>query len=190
MPATNAKDMQVKKFLILPIGVIEYVRNVPCATFMLTFSLGLALMLTASTGCAPSSTGDSLQTDSASSAPNGLPEITDEKLRQEINDVYLREVPEETGAGETISWRFDEDEPKEFTVLEKTLDGNRATIVLDIKTGTVPNARSPKSLAGQIRTKWELQTGWAMRTWEIVETDNISMKYKNLPKPPAQDVNR
>ena len=190
MPATDAKDMQIDKFLIFPNRTIGYVQKIPRTIFMLTSSLGLALMLTASFGCAPSSTSDSRQNDSASSAPNDLPEITDETLRQEINDIYIREVLEETGAGETISWRFDEDEPKEFTVLEKTLDGNRATIVLDIKTGTAPTARSPKYLAGQIRTKWELQTGWAMRTWEIVETDNISMKYKNLPKPTAQNSNR
>lgn len=147
-------------------------------------------MLTISFGCAPPSTGDGKQNDSASSAPNDIPEITDEKIRQEINDVYLREVPEETGTGETISWRVDENEPKEFTVIEKKLEGNRATIVLDIKTGTAPNAPSPKYLAGQIRTNWELQTGWAMRTWEIVETENISVKYKNLPKTPAQNSNR
>jgi hypothetical protein len=49
--------------------------------------------------------------------------------------------------------------------------------------------RNPRSLAGQIRTEWELKTGWALRKWEIVETENISMKYKNL-LPPAQNSNR
>lgn len=181
--------MHTDKFSVLKIRSMRRVRIVPDATFLHAFFLGLALMSIFSLGCAPASNGGS-QTDSASSAPDGLPEIPDEKLHREINDVYLREVPEETGTGEPISWRFDESEPKEFTVVEKTLDGNRATIVLDVKTGTAPNAGSPKSLAGQIRTKWELQTGWAMRTWEIVETDNISMKYKNLPKPSSQDSNR
>ncbi len=70
------------------------------------------------------------------------------------------------------------------------MEGERATIIIDIKTNSSPGARSPRYLAGQIRTKWELQTGWALRTWEIVETENISMKYKNLPKPPAQNSNR
>ena len=118
-----------------------------------------------------------------------MPEITDETLREEINDVYLREVPEENGAGEPISWRIDEEEPKEFSVVEKKVDGNQATIIIDIKTQSAPGARSPRHLAGRIRTKWELQTGWALRTWEIVETENISMKYRNLPKPPAQNSN-
>lgn len=190
MPVTEAKNMRVNKFSLHPIGMIEYARILPRTIFKLAASLGLALTLTATFGCAPSVTDGGKQNDSASSVPNDLPEITDEKLRQEINDVYIREVPEETGADETISWRFEENEPKEFTVLEKKMDGNRATIVLDIKTGTAPNAREPKYLAGQIRTKWELQTGWATRTWEIVETDNISMKYKNLPKPSTQNSNR
>ena len=189
MPAIDRKDMPTDKFSALKMRLIRHVRHMPGATFLYASFLGLALLLTASFGCAPPSTGNSEQNDSAVSAPNDSPEITDEKLRQKINDVYVREVPEETGAGETISWRFDEDEPKEFTVVEKKMDGNRATIVLDIKTGTAPNARSPKYLAGRIRTKWELRTGWAMRTWEIAETDNISMKYKNLPKPSAQNSN-
>ncbi len=149
------------------------------------------MLLACSFGCAPSSSpGDSKQSPSASSASNDIPEITDEKIREEINDAYVRQVPEENGAGEPISWRFDEDEPKEFTVVEKQMEGERATIIIDIKTNSSPGARSPRYLAGQIRTKWELQTGWALRTWEIVETENISMKYKNLPKPPAQNSNR
>lgn len=171
--------MHPNKLLTSKIRLICCPRNVSGTPF-LCVSL-LALILTASFGCAPSSTGGGIQNDSTSSV-NNIPEITDEKLRQEINDVYLKEVPEETGTGETISWRIDENEPKEFTVIEKKLDGNRATIILDIRTGTAPNARSPKYLTGQIRTKWELQTGWAMRKWEIVESENISMKYKNLPK--------
>jgi hypothetical protein len=49
---------------------------------------------------------------------------------------------------------------------------------------------NPRQLAGQIRTMWELKTGWALRKWEIVETENISLKYKNIPKPPANNSNR
>jgi hypothetical protein len=162
----------------------------PRRAFSLSSFLGLALLLACSFGCAPSSlTGDGQQNRSAS-ASNDLPEITDEMLRAEINDAYVREVPEENGAGEPISWRFDEDEPKEFTAVEKQIEGDRATIIIDIKTQSSPGARSPKYLTGQIRTKWELQTGWALRTWEIVETENVSMKYKNLPKPPAQNSNQ
>ena len=99
-------------------------------------------------------------------------------------------MPEENGKGEPISWRFDEDEPKEIAVVEKKMDGTRATIVLDIKTRSAPGWRNPRALAGQIRTEWKLETGWALRQWEIKQTENISMKYKNLPKPDAQNSNR
>lgn len=189
MPATNRKDMRTDEFLLLKMRSIRKVRNVPRRIFLLSTFFGLALLLACSSGCAPSSPGDDTQNSSAPGA-NDLPEITDETLRKEINDVYLREVPEENGAGEPISWRIDENEPKEFTIVDKQIDGTRATIVLDIKTRSAPGARSPRQLAGRIRTKWELQTGWALRTWEIVETENISLKYKNLPKPPAQNSDR
>lgn len=190
MRATKAKDMRADEFLPLRAISIRQVWNVRRAAFLLSSFLGLTLLLTCSFGCAPSSSqGDGKQSPPGS-ASNDLPEITDETLRQKINDAYLREVPEENGAGEPISWRFDEDEPKEFTVVDKQVEGERATIIIDIKTGSAPGARAPKSLAGQIRTKWELQKGWALRTWEIVESENISMKYKNLTKPPALNSNR
>ena len=150
----------------------------PRATVLLSTFLGLALLLACSFGCAPSKQS---QSDSAS---NELPELTEEIIRERINDAGVWEVPEENGAAEPISWRFDEDEPKEIAVVEKQTEGARATIVLDIKTRSAPNMRNPRSLAGQIRTEWELKTGWALRRWEIVRTENISMKYRNLPKPP------
>ena len=193
MQAINRKDVRTNEFLPRTTGAIRRVRlirNAPQTTRLLSLFLGLSLLF-CSFGCAPSaSSGNGNRSEPASSASNDTLEITDEKIREEINDAYLREVPEENRAGEPISWRFDEEEPKEFTVVEKQLEGDRATITLDIKTQSAPGARTPRQLAGQIRTKWELQTGWALRTWEIVETENISIKYKNLPKPPAQNSNR
>jgi len=190
MQATNAKNMHKDEFLPLTMGLIRHVWDVPRTTSTLTSFLGLALLLACSFGCAPSSSqGDGKQNPPAS-ASSDIPEITDEKIREEINDAYIRQVTEENGAGEPINWGFDEEEPKEFTVVEKQMESERATIIIDIKTKSAPNARSPRHLAGQIRTKWELQTGWVLRKWEIVETENISMKYKNLPKPPAQNSNR
>lgn len=186
MRATKRKDTRADKFPPLAMGSIRRARNAPRRAFLLSSFLGLALLLAAcSFGCAPSSSrGDGKQSEPASSASNDLPEITDETLSVKINDVYLREVPEENGAGKPISWRIDEDEPKEFKVVEKQMEGERATIVLDVKTWSAPAAPAQRYLAGQIRTKWELQTGWALRTWELVETENISMKYKNLSNPP------
>jgi hypothetical protein len=182
--------MRTDEFLPLTMKSTRHVLNVPRAPLLLSSFLGLALLLACSSGCAPSSSqGDGKQSGSAS-ASNDLPELTEEIIRERINDTRVREVPEENGTAEPIIWSFDEDEPKEITVVEKQMDGERATIVLDIKTRAAPYVRNPRSLAGQIRTQWELKTGWVLRKWEIVKTENISMKYRNLPKPPAQNSNR
>jgi hypothetical protein len=183
--------MRTDEFFPLMIRLIRFTRNLPRRAFRLSSFLGLALLLTCSFGCAPSSSqGDGNQSGSASSPSNDLPELTEEVIRERINDTRVREVPEENGTGDPIIWSFDEEEPKEIAVVEKQMEGERAKIVLDIKTRSAPNVRNPRSLAGQIRTNWELKTGWVLRRWEVVRTENISMKYRNLPKPPAQDSNR
>jgi hypothetical protein len=184
MRATNRKDMLRDEFLPLEMKSVRHFRNVLRSSRLFSTFLGLALLLVFwLSGCAPSKTSDSASSD--------IPELTEEIIRERINDATVWEVPEENRAAEPISWRFDEDEPKEITVIEKKIDGTRATILLDIKTGTAPNRRNLRSLAGQIRTEWELKTGWALRRWEITDTENISMKYKDLPKPPsAQNSNR
>ena len=176
--------MSLDKFLPLKIKPIRRIQNISCASFLLSSFLGLALLIACSSGCAPS------KQNSSDSASNDFPELTEEIIRERINDAFIREVPEVNAAAEPISWNFDESEPKEITVVEKKMEGNRATIVLDIKTRSAPGWRNPRELAGQIRTEWELKTGWALRQWEIVNTENISMKYKNLPKPPAQNSSR
>jgi hypothetical protein len=110
-----------------------------------------------------------------------MPEITQELIDERINDAWVRDVPEETGIAPPISWNFDRDEPKTVTVVNKQVNGTSATIVLDITTESSPRARAKRRLAGQIRTEWALRTGWVLRKWEIVDTENVSMKYKDLP---------
>ena len=184
MQVTKGKHMRIDEFLTLTMKSNRKAHNMPRRAFLLSTFLGLALLLACSSGCAPA------KQNSSDSASNDLPELTEETIRERINDAGVWEVPEENGAAEPISWRFNEDEPKEISVVEKQVEGERATLLLDIKTRSAPNMRNPRSLAGQIRTEWELKTGWALRRWEIVRTENISMKYKNLPKPPAQNSNR
>lgn len=190
MQATNRKDMRIDKFLPLTMKSIRHVRNMSRATFSFSTFLGLALLLACTFGCAPSSSQGDGKQGSSDSASNELPELTEEVIRERINDAGVWEVPEENGVAEPISWRFDEDEPKEITVVEKQAEGARATVVLDIKTRSASYVRNPRSLEGRIRTEWVLKTGWALRKWEIVETENISMKYKNIPNTPAQNSNR
>lgn len=183
------KDMRSDEFLPLTMRLFRYVWNVPRGKFLLSAFSGLVLLLACLSGCAPSSSRSDGSRNGDSSVSNDLPELTEEKIRERINDTGIWEVPEENAAAEPISWNFDENEPKEIAVVEKQMEGTRATIVLDIKTRSAPNARNPRYLEGRIRTEWELKTGWALRRWKIIRTENISMKYKNLPKPPAPNSN-
>ena len=156
------------------------------AILSLSSFLGLAFLLFCSIGCAPSSSqGDGERVSSTSA--NDVPELTDDIIRERINHAYVRKVPEENGNGEPMNWTFVHEEPREISVVEKQVEGDHATVVLDIKTRSGPRAHGPRYLAGQIRTNWELRTGWVLRQWEIVGTENISMKYKKLPEPPEQN---
>ena len=189
MRAINTKDMRIDEFLPPPMRLIRHVRSFPRWAFLIPIFIAAVLLSACSFGCAPSSfQGDGKQTGDGS-ASNDLPELTVETIRERINDTGVWDVPEENGTAEPINWNFDEDEPKEITVVEKRMEGTSATLILDIKTRSAPYMRNPRALEGQIRTEWKLKTGWALRKWEIVRTDNISMKYKNLPKPP-QNSNR
>lgn len=120
---------------------------------------------------------------------NDFPELSKAIIDQRINDARVYEVLPESGVGDPIPWGFDEDEPKEITVVDQQMNGTRATVILDIKTQSSPRANNLRYLAGRIRTEWELQTGMVLRRWEIVGTENISMKYKDLPKPSPSNSN-
>ena len=159
----------------------------PRARIFLPSFLISVFALAGSFGCAPPSP------NGASGAPAGSqaqPELTQAIIEERINDARVYDVPPETGTGGPIPWGFDEDEPKEIVVVDQQMDGRRATIVLDIKTQSSPRSRSQLYLAGQIRTMWELRTGWVLRRWEIVGVENISMKYRDIPKPPASSPGR
>jgi hypothetical protein len=133
--------------------------------------------------------GSSSSSAEQSAGPSSeIPELTDELIYERINDAWVRNVAPENEGKEPITWSFDYDEPKEIKVVEKTLEGTRATLVLDIRTGSAPRARVNRQLAGQIRTEWELRTGWVLRRWEIVDTENISMKYRDLPPPSPPEI--
>ena len=190
MPEINQKGVRADKILPLTPRFSRCVVNLTRKIFALCTLVGFTILLAGSFGCAPpASQNDAKQNASADS--NDLPEITEEMIREKINNTYVSKVPEESGSAEPIGWNFYKDEPKEINIVEKQIEGNSATLLLDIRTSSAPKSREPRILAGQIRTRWELKTGWALRTWEIVETVNISMKYRKLPKPPpAQYSNR
>lgn len=111
-----------------------------------------------------------------------IPELTKEVIDERINETRVYDVLPESGVGDPIPWSFDYDEPKEIVIVDKQVNGASATVVLDIKTNSAPYAKTQRHLAGQIRTEWRLETGWVLRRWEIVNTENISMKYRDIPK--------
>lgn len=144
------------------------IRLVPL--LLLTLVLSSACATSAPSGVSPQATADK------------RPELTEEKIHKTINDARVRDVPEVNNAAQPISWSFDSDEPKEISILDKQIEGDRATIVLDIKTRSAPGARSPRQLSGKIRLRYELETGWVLRQWTIAEVENISMTYRNEPQ--------
>ena len=145
--------------------------------------LASAVLLAGSFGCGPSPQGGG--SGSPASSSQAVPELTKELIDERINNASVWEVLPESGTGEPISWRFDYDEPKEIVVVDQQMDGSKATLILDIKTQSAPRSSKLRVLSGQIRTDWRLETGWVLRRWEIVETENISMKYRDLPKVPS-----
>jgi hypothetical protein len=148
--------------------------------------LAAAIACSMACGSSPQSGGQG----ATGSGSGGIPELTKEVIDQRINDARVFDVMPENGTGEPISWSFDEDEPKEIAIVDKQIDGAQATIILDIQTQSSPRARTQRHLAGQIRTNWKIETGWVLRRWEIVHTENISMKYKDVPKELPLNSNR
>lgn len=114
--------------------------------------------------------------------PDKRPQLTEEKIRATINGARVRGVPNEGNSSETINWTFVTNEPKEISILEKQVEDERAVVVVNIKTRTVPGARNPRELSGKLRLHYKFRTGWVLRRWEIASVENISMKYKGEPK--------
>jgi hypothetical protein len=134
--------------------------------------------LAAASACGPSS-------PPPKPSPDTLPELGDENIRETLLDSVVEEVPEENGAAKPIRWRFLEDEPREVTVVDKQMDGEKATVIVDVMTRTGSRSRSPKVLSGRLRLHYELKRVVFLRKWRIVDVDNLSMTYREEPKPDA-----
>jgi hypothetical protein len=110
-----------------------------------------------------------------------LPEITLENIREDLNGQRV-EMRAEGDASEPSTWRIFPNEPKEIEIIEKQLAGTKATFVIELRTRTSPRAEQQgitKKLAGRLRLHYELQSGFVLRTWEIVRIENISFAYQN-----------
>ena len=134
------------------------------------FSLLLLLLLSASIGACKASPQPEDQ----------RPEITVETILEDLNGQRIN-VPAEDGASEPSTWRFFLNEPKEIEILEKQLAGDKAILVVDLRTGTSPRAEQQgikKKLAGKLRLHYELRSYFVVRKWEIGGMENISFAYQ------------
>ena len=112
------------------------------------------------------------------------PDITVETILEDLNRQRI-DVPAEEGSSEPSSWRFFPNEPKEIQILEKKVTGDKAILVIDLKTRTSPRAEEQgikKRLAGKIRLDYELKSYLVVRKWEITGMENISFAYQKEPK--------
>jgi hypothetical protein len=138
------------------------------------FSLLLPLLLSALTGACK-----------AGPPPEDRrPEITVETILEDLNRQRIN-VPAEDGASEPSTWRFFPNEPKEVEILEKQAAGDKAILVIDLRTRTSPRAEQQgikKKLAGKLRLHYELKSYFVVRKWEIVGMENISFAYQKEAK--------
>jgi hypothetical protein len=112
------------------------------------------------------------------------PEITVETILEDLNRQRIN-VPPEDGAAEPSMWRFFPNEPKEIEILEKQVAGDKAILVIDLRTRTSPRAEQQgikKKLAGKLRLHYELKSYFVVRKWEIVGMENISFAYQKEAK--------
>jgi hypothetical protein len=103
-----------------------------------------------------------------------------ETILEDINGQRVN-LPAEDGASQTSSWRFFLNEPKEIEILEKQLAGDKAILVIHVRTRTSPRAEQQgikKTLAGKLRLHYELQSYLVVRKWQIVGMENISFAYQ------------
>ena len=110
------------------------------------------------------------------------PDITVETILEDLNRQRVN-VPAEDGTAETSSWQFFPNEPKEIEILEKQVAGDKAILVINLRTGTSPRAEQQgikKKLAGKLRLHYELKSYFVVRKWEIVGMENISFAYQKV----------
>jgi hypothetical protein len=116
------------------------------------------------------------------SATNDRPALMPDNVREDINNEWVR-VPSADGKSEPINWNFVREEPKQIDILDQKIEGDTATFLIQMQTRTVPRSRNPRTLSGQLRLHYHLESGLVFRKWQIVEIENVSFKYVNEPKP-------
>lgn len=159
-------------------GAVSFTRLQPMNRRRLTPALALAVALACIAACG----GGGKQT----SAADNLPPLSPDNIRKDITGKWV-EVPSADGKSEPINWIFDWSEKRQIDILDQKIEGDHATFLINMTTHTNPRSRNPRSLTGQLRVHYQLQSGLILREWEIVEVENVSFKYTKETPPPTDE---
>jgi len=92
------------------------------------------------------------------------PKITLETIQKDI-------VGKNTGEG-IMSWTFDKNEPREISIVESKYEGDKATIIIDMKTQSAPGSFMRLQFAGKLRLHYE----WIANEWNLTRAENLTFK--------------
>jgi hypothetical protein len=149
--------------------------------------LTVALLSFALAACAACGGGGTAGGPRLSATPEQRPELDLEAVREAVNGAWVEGVPAADGQGKPENWGFAHNEPKEIEIVEQKVEGDTATVVVNMKTRSAPRARRQMSLEGQLRLHLRLETELFFRRWDVEDVENISFKYTRLepePTPP------
>lgn len=91
------------------------------------------------------------------------PKITIENIQKDI-------VGKSTDEG-LMSWKFAENEPREISIIEIKYDGDKATVIIEMKSQYVSFGKIIKR-AGKLRLHYE----WIVNEWNIIRVENLTFK--------------
>ena len=94
----------------------------------------------------------------------GHPKINEAQIGTDI-------VGKDTGEG-LLGWRFEKAEPREIAVMQSDYSGDKAAIVINMKTESAPGSFSKSKMAGKLRLHYE----WVAGTWTLVRVENLDFK--------------
>jgi hypothetical protein len=146
----------------------------------LTTALLLLALAGFAAGCGG---GNSAGGPTLSATPERRPELDLETVKRAVNGSWVEDVPAADGKGKPQDWRFFYNEPKEMEIVEQKVEGDAATVVVNMKTRSAPRSPVQMSLEGQLRLHMRLETEVFIREWDVVEVENISFKY-TMQQPP------
>ena len=92
------------------------------------------------------------------------PEITLENIQKDI-------VGKKAGE-DLLAWTFAEDEPREISIVENKYEGDKATIIIDMKTQSAPAVLIKSKMAGMLRLHYE----WIANKWNLIRVENLTFK--------------